>query len=450
MVSTDRLNSYYTPRHTREDLDNLPSRWDGEDTYSNDTDGPKAFPVTLVLDCTTSNHFSADTGPSMLNAFLQVMSDSRNPPSDIRILIEAGQGPNDPTQVYGYKAAWTTLHSIVEPGLNVAQSSTRQTVIQDLQAPFVLVTGCPAHSIESNTAWRYAEHISQLMRSFTRIALTDLYHNAVLATAGVKLGHAPSDRLSQKSDFITFSAEPADRITSTHIIETTEIDIPVSTAFFPSYLITQHAWKENYTGIDDSAALSATRRLPFASALAVKIRLASEFVVRIFGLPVVGKQGIGSHSFSSLTEALKNPVISDAVASFRQPAPILKPAFQTDTDSPVKAGSAARIAVLLQDIDYIHEWFPLICAFAGEQHHGHLVTIFSANGNGQLARLCHDVEVVQLSLRSLQSFSADICLAGANENVSHFARDCTLIALCRDDLGLLDWLPTLSLESLQS
>ena len=117
--------------------------------------------------------------------------------------------------------------------------------------------------------------------------------------------------------------------------------------------------------------------------------------------------------------------------------------------------SPARVAVFLADSDARRpDWEDLVCSFHDEQRHGHEIRLFLPSTStsvavGSMLGACPDVAYRRATEERVNGFKPDICLISQNVTVQMDAT-CVHIVLPPSQIRHLDWLPTLSLESLQS
>lgn len=103
--------------------------------------------------------------------------------------------------------------------------------------------------------------------------------------------------------------------------------------------------------------------------------------------------------------------------------------------------------VIAADTD-LYEWMILACSFADEDYYGHSITVFFEHEPEDMAGMCDSqIELRKLSGEVLEGNKPNICLAPV-EFADALPPSCVHIALDDEDVVHLDWLATLSKESL--
>lgn len=111
-------------------------------------------------------------------------------------------------------------------------------------------------------------------------------------------------------------------------------------------------------------------------------------------------------------------------------------------------GSPARIAMVIAADADLYEWMILACSFADEDYYGHSITVFFENEPEDMAGMCDsEIELRKLSGDVLEGNKPNICLAPA-EFANALPPSCIHIVLDDEDMVHVDWLATLSKESL--
>ena len=132
----------------------------------------------------------------------------------------------------------------------------------------------------------------------------------------------------------------------------------------------------------------------------------------------------------------------------RQARNVTHEAIPGSHSSTIDDGSPARIAMVIAADADLYEWMILACSFADEDYYEHSITVFFEHEPEDMAGMCDSqIELRKLSGEVLEGNKPNICLAPV-EFADALPPSCVHIALDDEDVVHLDWLATLSKESL--
>ena len=374
--------------------------------------------VEAIVDCTNADLTDGAQFFVNLDAYMQAIGLSRLPFLTADVLV-----PRSFTYTSARPITDQQLYKLYRT------SSARQHVFDIAQSysGFLLLLACPTERISQ--APLSSDERPTTIETLLRVAGSEEYAGNVLALVGFSSTKQPTHRarrLVPRSANAQMETEGPVRPISVSV----RLRYATAPMFFHSSWLNalEVGWsKENGSHLDTASYIGS--------------RLAQSR--RLYGLPIPNQLEMYPTSPDRLQELqylLESQLSQDGVSK--------APSIEAE-------GSAAKVAIFLADAD-VHntDWQDLVCSFHNEQTYGHEVQVFLPTGSaslhaGSMLGACPEVTYRRVTEERLTRFGPDICLVSEGAIISA-QTGCIRIVAPTSEVRHLEWLPTLSVESLRS
>lgn len=338
------------------------------------------------------------------------------------------------------------------------------SALSNLNSDYTLLLACPSFPPSSSSTHRASSEpltdgLNRAIEAFLRAATSESYAGTALASGGLRTFLRHNDQQEQDAAFLLLLPGVHEHVQSlVSLEESAPVNVPLGALFFQTGSL--EGLKDALTDEELESCLDDT--VPHSSVLAsYAVRFGQ--TIRALPIPIFALSG---HQ----TPSLSSRILSDLQQNHACQTVLAQRLVSRRRDASEKLdGGPARVAVELsteQSADdqsaetYPQMWSGLICSFADEDHYGHAIRVFTKASAwvGSSIHECPQVRIEAYDAIAIRNWRPDVLLqdgppGGRERHIDTDATicsQCTVIRLNLVDLPFLSWLPTLSVDSLQS
>lgn len=385
----------------------------------------------MIIDCIGARDPLGTDKRVYVNSFLSAVFAESVQIASVRFLLSPDDFPHANPGLLNFETGKIKLFTISDSVTNHLSTPA----FDDLASDYVHLVRCPSPGrAQQRQEYSASSHISTLVQ----IAGTEEYGSRALSTAGIAKSQPG---LHGRQPIMAYgphaSEERHEEIEYRLLTESRPLDVPYSN------LLIFSSWLNALSVESALEALGSKHNSQYDLIASVGQLLRDQLHIECWALP------LGSpFSFEASPRELLN-FADNLQEAYSSPD-------QSDFGSK-SIGTPARIAVLVSSADepYASSWETILCSIAEETIYGHEVRLFVPHDikDSHLYTLnCPEVEVHPLHGNSVQAWAPDICLTASESqlDISVMSLPYTHVSVPGADLGHMDWLAALPLESLLS